>query len=75
MFLFICIYLIIGIVTIYPLGLLGVANDETKIEELKEEGFDFWFSLGVGLGGLWLVITWPYWILYIIYKVYIRYDD
>ena len=43
MFLFICIYLIIGIVTIYPLGVLGVAIDETKIEELKEEGFDFWF--------------------------------
>lgn len=73
MFLFICIYLIIGIVTIYPLALLGVAIDETKIEELKEEGFDFAFSLGVGLGGLWLVITWPYWILYIIKKVYI--DD
>lgn len=73
MFLFICIYLIIGIVTVYPLGLLGVAFDETKIEELKEEGSDFWFSLGVGLGGLWLVITWPYWILYIIKKVYI--DD
>ena len=73
MFLFICIYLIIGIVTIYPLGLLGVAIDETKIKELKEKSFDFWFSLGVGLGGLWLVITWPYWILYIIKKVYI--DD
>ena len=73
MFLFICIYLIIGIVTIYPLGVLGVAIDETKIEELKEEGFDFWFSLGVGLGGLLLVVTWPYWILCIIKKVYI--DD
>ena len=73
MFLFICIYLIIGIVTIYPLGTLGLVIDETKIEKLKEEGFDFWFSLGFGLGGLLLVITWPYWILCIIKKVYI--DD
>ena len=75
MFLFICIYLIIGIVTIYPLALLGVAIDETKIEELKEKGFDFWFLSGVGLGGLLSVITWPYWILYIIYKIYISDDE
>ena len=75
MFLFICIYLIIGIVTMYPIELLGLAIDETKIEELKEEGFDFWFSLGLGLGGLLLVITWPYWILCMVYKIYIRDDE
>ena len=75
MFLFICIYLIIGIVTMYPLALLGLAIDETKIEELKEESSDFRFSLGVGLGGLWLAITWPYWILYMVYEIYIRDDE
>ena len=75
MFLFICIYLIIGIVTMYPIALLGLAIDETKIEELKKEGFDFWFSLGFGLGGLRFFITWPYWILYMVYKIYIRDDE
>lgn len=75
MFLFICIYLIIGIVVMYPIALLGVASDETKIEELKEEGLDLPFSLGVGLGGLSIIITWPYWILYLIYEIYIRDDD
>lgn len=74
MFLFICIYLIIGIVVMYPIALLGVASDETKIEELNEE-CDFLFLLGVGLGGLLLVIAWPYWSLYMIYKTYIRNDD
>ena len=75
MFLFICIYLIIGIVTMYPIALLGLAIDETKIEELKEEGFDFRFLSGVGLGGLSLVVTWPYWIICIIYKIYISDDE
>lgn len=73
MFLFICIYLIIGIVTMYPIALLGLANDETKIEELNEADLGDLFLLGVGLSGLWLVVTWPYWILYIIKKFYI--DD
>lgn len=68
MFLIMCLYLIAGIITMVPLIACNSAFNPSAFDELKE--FDEWLWLGVGIGALWTVLIWPYWIGYIIYKTY-----
>lgn len=71
MFIMLCIYLIVGIVTVLPLMGFGLAQNPSKLEDFKE--FDWLMCLGFGIGGLLMIIIWPCWIGYILYNTHI--DD
>lgn len=66
-----CIYLIIGIITMVPY-IYGGARYEGREQLDDEEIRSASFMLGVGLGAVWTIVIWPCWIAYIIYRTYFK---
>jgi hypothetical protein len=69
MFMFLSIYLIVGIVYLAPFLVWGIGSLSEEIERIEIN----WKSrLWLGFGMLINVLFWPVWLCIIIYKLYIR---
>lgn len=65
------IYLIIGIIAVAPLAIYGVYATIVDKEDINLFG-DSLHMLGMGLGMLFCVIIWPYYVGYVGWKTYFK---
>ena len=71
----ILIYMVIGIMFVFPLFIIGLKVgdgldqfDEDEIAEISK-------MLGIGIGFLLNIIIWPYWLVKCVYEIYLKPDE
>ena len=71
----ILIYMVIGIMFVFPLFIIGLKVgdgldqfDEDEIAEISK-------MLGIGVGFLLNIIIWPYWLAKCVYEIYFKPDE
>ena len=71
----ILIYMVIGIMFVFPLFIIGLKVGDVLDQFDEDEIAEISKMLGIGIGFLLNIIIWPYWLVKCVYEIYFKPDE